>query len=879
MGVVLVLFIMVVVQQQVVIDLDMVIVIGYCVSVEKVLDIKCGEVGVVDVIVVEDIGKFFDLNLVELLQCILGVVIICEVGEGCNIFVCGLGLDFICVCINGMEVLIIVGVGDQSGGINRGCGFDFNVFVLDLFLQLLVCKIVLVDVEEGLLGVMVDLCIVWLFDYEGFIFVVSGQVSYNVMVEKVDSWIVVLVFNIFVDGIFGVLFLVVYFECQVLEEGFNIGCWVNGLSNGNFVVFLLFVVVCGVNVFYLCFLCYVQMEYEQKCLGVIGLLQWKFGDVIEILFDVLYLKIDVICDENYIEVIFFSRGISSMLCLVGKLVMVVCNGVIENNVLVQGEFDNVDICFESCYDEWSIEFKQIVLNGQYCFGDDFILFGKIGILCFRYENFVQIMVIMDKYDVDGYSYDYCGNNCVLVFNYGIDLINFNGWELVEICLWLQYVDNDFDIGQIDFNWNFGLGFCLKGGVLVKDYMFSIIELCCVSELVVFGFVDGMKVVLVGMIMFVGLKGINGSFVSWVVFDFGVIVEQFDIYSNSGSFVVVLCVNNVCSVEEKDRGVYLMGEFFIELGSLFLLGNVGVWYVCIKQFFIGLFMLVNGMVQIMVNCIYDDILFLFNLVVEVMLDFLIWFGVVKVMSWLGLGSLMFGVIVVVVGGVCIIFSGNFDLDLICVINVDFGFEWYFVEGVMVGIGLFYKDIESFIQIICEVCFYSDSGLFVLLLEGIGVLVSDDFIYSKLVNMFGGELYGVEVNYMQFFIFLFGKWVNFGIQLNYIWVELKIQYFNLVGQLVMKIDFIGLLKLLWNVMLFYEGEWFVGCILVINCDDYLIQVFGQEIGFNLDGYYGMIGIMVFDVFVCYKISDQLELSLEGINLINEVFDEWVYLLLIG
>ncbi|MEG2942640.1 MAG: bestrophin family ion channel, partial [Thermomonas sp.] len=62
--------------------------------------------------------------------------------------------------------------------------------------------------------------------------------------------------------------------------------------------------------------------------------------------------------------------------------------------------------------------------------------------------------------------------------------NPNGWELAEIRLRPQYVDNDFDTGQIDFNWNISPGFRLKGGVLAKDYTFKTVELRRASELAV-----------------------------------------------------------------------------------------------------------------------------------------------------------------------------------------------------------------------------------------------------------------------------------------------------------------------------------------------------------------------------------------------------------
>ena len=167
-------------------ELDTVTVTGYRASVEKALDIKRGEAGVVDAVVAEDIGKFPDLNLAESLQRIPGVVIARDAGEGRSISVRGLGPEFTRVRINGMEALATVGSGDQTGGSNRGRGFDFNVFASDLFSQLIVRKTASADVEEGSLGATVDLNTARPFDYDGFTFAASGQASYNDMAQKAE---------------------------------------------------------------------------------------------------------------------------------------------------------------------------------------------------------------------------------------------------------------------------------------------------------------------------------------------------------------------------------------------------------------------------------------------------------------------------------------------------------------------------------------------------------------------------------------------------------------------------------------------------------------------------------------------------------------------
>ncbi|WP_312316373.1 TonB-dependent receptor [Stenotrophomonas sp.] len=855
-------------------ELDTVTVTGYRASVEKALDIKRGESGVVDAIVAEDIGKFPDLNLAESLQRIPGVVITREAGEGRNISVRGLGPDFTRVRINGMEALTTVGAGDQSGGTNRGRGFDFNVFASDLFSQLIVRKTASADVEEGSLGATVDLRTGRPFDYDGFTFAASGQASYNAMAEKADPRVAALVSNTWADNTFGALLSVAYSERQALEEGSNTGRWANGPSNGNFSASSPFTAARSADVYHPRFPRYVQMEHEQKRLGVTGTLQWKPTNATEISLDALYSKIDAERDENYIEAISFSRGTSTTPRLVGKPNTIVKNGVIENNALVYGEFDNVDIRTENRHDEWSTEFKQLALNGQHRFGDDFTLSGKVGVSRSKHENPIQTTIIMDKYDVDNYSYDYRGNNRFPTLNYGINPTDPTGWELAEIRLRPQYVDNDFDTGQIDFNWNISPGFRLKGGVLAKDYTFKTTELRRSSELAVPNFANGTKIVPVDMTQPASLKGINGNPDQWVVPNLDAIADYFDIYSNSGTFAVAPRANNVRSVEEKDRGGYLMGEFSTELGSIPFSGNFGVRYVKTKQSSTGLSTLSTTTVSTTVDREYDDTLPSFNLVAEITPDFLIRLGAAKVMSRPGLGSLTPGSTVAVAGGARTISTGNPNLDPIRAKNVDLGFEWYFAEGAMAGVGLFYKDIDTFIQTTRETRPFSDSGLPAELLIGTGATPDSDFTYTKPVNTPGGELKGVEVNYTQPFTFLPGNWSNLGIQLNYTWVDSQIQYINSTGQPVLKADLTGLSRNSWNATLFYEGKVFSGRVSATNRDDYLTQVTGTENGFNLDGYHGMTGTTFIDASIRYAINDKLELSLEGMNLTNEASDEWVY-----
>ena len=134
---------------------------------------------------------------------------------------------------------------------------------------------------------------------------------------------------------------------------------------------------------------------------------------------------------------------------------------------------------------------------------------------------------------------------------------------------------------------------------------------------------------------------------------------------------------------------------------------------------------------------------------------------------------------------------------------------------------------------------------------------------------------DSNYTQPFTFLPGALSNFGMQLNYTYVDSKIQYLLTSGALAQKEDLTGLSKTSWNATLYYEGDRFSGRVSATNRADYLIQVPGSEIGFNSDasGVHGQAGTIILDASIRYKINEHFEVSLEGNNLTNEAQESWV------
>ncbi|UAL11770.1 TonB-dependent receptor [Caulobacter segnis] len=110
---------------------DEIIVTGIRASLERSIEIKRSNSGVVDAISAEDIGKFPDTNLAESLQRITGVSIDRTNGEGSQVTVRGFGGGFNLVTLNGRTMptanVATVG-GDQSTDFAAGTSrsFDFS---------------------------------------------------------------------------------------------------------------------------------------------------------------------------------------------------------------------------------------------------------------------------------------------------------------------------------------------------------------------------------------------------------------------------------------------------------------------------------------------------------------------------------------------------------------------------------------------------------------------------------------------------------------------------------------------------------------------------------------------------------------------------------
>lgn len=856
-------------------QLDEIEVKGFRASLEKSLTIKREAVGQLDAIVAEDIGKFPDLNLAESLQRIPGVTITRDGGEGRNISVRGLGPQFVRVRINGIEAMSTTGGTDASGGVNRGRGFDFNVFASELFTNLTVHKTAAANIEEGSLGATVDLRTARPFDYGGRVAQVSAQGSFNDLSESTDPRGVLLLSDTFADGRFGALFSVAATQRNTVEEGASTVRWANGTSNGNFAASSPFAAARDATAFHPRLPRYGILNYDQERIGSTLALQWKASENTDLGFDWLYAKFDGSRDERFLQAQSFSRAGN------GKPQTVVREGVVDSTgTLVYGVFDGVDLRAENRHDELVTRFNQYSIDLTHRFSDSVILNAKVGRADSRFRNPIQTTVTLDRANVNGYSYDYRANSRLPVFNYGVNVNDPATWGFLststtsqtsEIRLRPQAADNKLDTARIDLDWYAGDVWSFQGGLTYKDYTFDSRELRRASETVVPSLGTATLASLVQSVSLQDLRP-GSTPTTWVVPNIDAFANLFNFYCNCGSFALSTDAarGNNNSVGEESLSYFAAANFSTDWGRFPVRGNIGIRHVKTDQTSNGIGVVAGVPTNLTVNRDYSDTLPSFNLAMDLSDDVVMRFSAAKVMSRPGLGSLAPGVSITVSGSARTISGQNPFLDPFRAKTADLALEWYFAEEASLGMSLFYKDIDSFVQTTRQTGLFEQNPFGIpVSLRPTNTNAADSWEFTFPVNTPGGPLRGYELSLQTPFRGLPGLLSKTGIQLNYTHVSSEIDYLSATGALAARENLTGLSENASNATLYYEDERFGARVSVSSRGDFLTTVPGRD-GNNVEGTKGTTNV---DMSMFYRLNEQLEFTLEGINLTNEFNDQFI------
>jgi TonB-dependent receptor len=884
-------------------EVEEIIVTGFRESLAKALDLKKAEVGAVDAIVAEDIADFPDLNLAESIQRVPGVSIARDAGEGRQISVRGLGPQFTRVRINGMEAMSANGGTDAAGGTNRDRSFDFNTFASELFNSIVVRKSSSAEIEEGSLGATVDLRSARPFDYDGFTLVTGAQASYNDIQEDIDPRGAFLISDTFADGRFGALLSIAYTERKLLDEGSSTVRWQNGLPNtatgapgtngfGSVAPGYTGPALGALNAAFRPRIPrYDIYQHEQERLGITGSLQWQATDVTQVSFDAMYAKFDAKRNEIFLEAPVFSSGGAA-----GINGVQVRDAVIDNtNTLVYGLFDNVDIRSEQRYDELETEFTHLTLDAEHSFSDTLRVKGLVGYSEAQHDNPIQTTLLFDRLDVDGYSYDFRGDDRLPLITYGnANVADPNAWTLTQIRLRPQASENTFKTASFDVAWDLNDLVTLKAGPQYKKFEFETQSLIRSN---------GNTTSLEGTIptnvrntpiasysQLARLSGNldvpNGTPLSWIVPNIDAAAAMFGLYDRSlFPLAIGPALGNNYQIEEEDLGGYVQADLNTEVLGRSLRANVGIRYVETTQTSSG-FTFSNGSPLLTsVERTYDDTLPSLNVSYELTDELIVRASAAKVMvrpngsgTVLGLGVLAPGAAVQIQGANKTVTAGNPNLDPYRAKAYDLGVEWYFAEDSLISAAVFYKDITSFVQLIRSTGDFQTNTLGLpnsVAIAACGTAIPDqatclsNWQFTLPTNTDGGDLTGFEISYQQPFSFLPGFWSNFGLLLNYTGVESEIDYLDQTGAVVVRTDLTGLSKSAYNATLYWENEVVSARVSAAYRDEFLTTVPGRN-GNNVEGTAETLGI---DASTKWSVTPNLDLTLEALNLTDEFQDQYV------
>ena len=917
-------------------ELNTVVVSGVRAALESALNAKRNDNGIVDVIKAEDMGKFPDTNLAESLQRIPGVVIDRDAGEGRSITVRGLGQDFTRVRINGIEALATTGGTDSSGGANRGRGFDFNVFASELFNTVTVRKSSSADVEEGSLGATVDLQTSRPFDLKGFNAMVSAKENYNDLSKTATPRAAFLFSNTNDDRTFGVLVSGAFSKRKLYEEGFSTVRWDNGPSSGGWCTPVGMATTnpsgstattCGpaaqgvnripgtadaiaaytaandAGNFVPRLPRYGRLTHEQDRVGLTGSVQFKPASDTLLTFDLLYSKLKATRQEDFLEALSFSRTLSQG----GKpQTSVLSTSYAPNGALQYGLYNGVDIRVESRYDELSTSFTQPTLTWEQRLSDTVKMVAQVGSARSVFDNPVQTTTTLDAANVNGYSIDFTKSDRLPLITYPFDVTQKNGaLQLLgipvattgtqastvtnlttsEIRIRPQGATNQNDMAKVDVMWDAAEGLSFKGGLDYKRYAFSTFEFRRVNQNdTIFAppagtSMDSLITTLSGFGN--GLNLPAGTPTSWVIPNLSAIAQTYNIYCNClqsgpaggpGDFSLSSITNgnargNNRDVQETDSGAFLMADFDTDLAGVPVRGNFGVRYVNTHQVATGYQALAGGTAVSVTND-YTDVLPAFNMAASVSKDVVLRLAAASVMARPQLGNLNPGGSISTTGTLSIS-SGNALLQPFRAKTLDASLEWYYDRNAFLGLGLFGKDISTYIQSLVTNVPYSATGLPLSLLPS-NFTGNEVFAVTTPINTNGGMLRGLEINVQQPFTFLPGAGKNFGVLYNYTIVDSKIAYaVSPTSNTVIVDNLLNLSPTSQNITLYYDDGTLSGRLSASYRSDFLTRVPGQ----NNNDVEGKNATTNLDVSVSYKIDKNLEVTFEGVNLLNTPNDQFI------
>ncbi len=213
---------------------DAIIVTGIRASLKSSLNVKRTNIGVIDAISAEDIGKFPDTNLAESLQRITGVSIDRANGEGSTVTVRGFGPDYNLVLLNGRQMPASSLGGSNGAPASRS--FDFANLASEGIAGVEVYKSGRASLATGGIGSVINIKTARPLDRPGLHGSIGAKAMYDTSVFEgaaVKPEVSGIISDTFADNRIGIAISGSYQDRRASQAQFNAG-WREGyLGNEN----------------------------------------------------------------------------------------------------------------------------------------------------------------------------------------------------------------------------------------------------------------------------------------------------------------------------------------------------------------------------------------------------------------------------------------------------------------------------------------------------------------------------------------------------------------------------------------------------------------------------------------------------------------------
>ncbi len=834
---------------------DDIVVNGYRRSLLAAQELKRRAVGTEDNIVASDIAAFPDLNLAEALQRVPGVAITRDTGEGRQIALRGLGPDFTRTQLNGMEVLGNTASGmDNRGNVSRSRGFDFSLFASELFNRVSVQKSYAANQDEGGIAGTVQLFTAKPFDYDGQKIVLSAKGQTNDQTSGITPRLVGLFSQR--QGDFGALVSVAYSKIRNNEYGYRNWNWgkvTYGANNiGPEIDAATRALLRGGTIFAPQAQSPSTWYTDRERIGVTSALQYHPGDRFKLDVDLLYGHLADKRDDWAIA----AGGYNALTGNVSGT-QVIRSATIQGNSLVAASYTGIDQRTEHHRVENQTDFYQAVANAEWKVGDRLTLTALAG-----YQKSAFAQPTFDKIFLQArntaFSFDM--QPTIPVNTYGFDLTKPANWNVQRLVTQENTIDNAYRNGQLQAVYTVSPILKLELGGEYKRFTNSGYQYLtnifygtqATSDRAV---PDALKYVINrdSLIPYIG----------------GDVAGIYALLGNNRNLTAAnLTAGSDFRIRETSWAGFTQLDLDTELGSMRLRGNAGVRYYHTALVSSGsLATATNGVTvlqPVTVKTSNDDWLPALNIALDLTPKLIARASASRNVNRPGLPQLAAAGTLTVAPFGGTVSVGNPNLQPFRSTSVEGGLEYYMDRNGFASVGVFWKDLASFITSETSQVPYSATGFPVSLLLP-GQDGTTPYNYTRPVNGDGASIRGVEAAVQHDFTFLPAPFDHFGVVANGTWIDGDQKaIYNGVAQ---TIPLFNLSKWAANATLYFETERFGARVSTAYRSRYITGA-----GSNANVGDGIRPTNNVDFQIRYSPAENLRFVIEGINVTNRPIEQF-------